>query len=310
MKLLGLSAGRKMGNGEILLKEALMAAQDSGDLEVEVIRLFDLEINPCTGCEGCTQSLSKGGNGECVRWKNDDMLWLRERFDQCDALITSSPVFEIRPSGNYCSMNDRFLGFGPKFLMGVFQRRKRIGAAIATGGSDWVQLTLPQMMLAHFMLNIKVVDQYVATWVGRPGHVLLREDHMARARKLGTNVATAMKKPIEEVEYMGDEPGACPYCHSDLVVMMKKHTVQCPICGIRGDVSIAGEEFNISWREDDIKHIRWEPLGMASHFKDIQQTHGKFEAGKDTVKAKLQKYKDFVPYVRPEGRAAKAASED
>jgi multimeric flavodoxin WrbA len=310
MKLLGLSAGRKMGNGEILLKEALMAAQESGGIEVEIVRFFDLDINPCTGCEGCTQSLSKGGTGECVRWKNDDALWLRDKFDACDALITSAPVFELRPSGNYCSMNDRFLGFGPKFLMGVFRRKKRVGAAIATGGSDWVQLALPQMMLALFMLNIKVVDQYAATWVPRPGQVLLRDDHMARVRKLGLNVATAMKKPIEEVEYMGDEPGTCPYCHSDLVVMMKNRVVQCPVCGIRGDAGVANGELNVAWREKDIQHIRWEPLGMESHFKDIQVMHGKFEAAKDLVKEKLQKYKDFAPYVKPEGRTAKAGADD
>ncbi|MCX8021731.1 MAG: flavodoxin family protein [Syntrophorhabdaceae bacterium] len=304
MKLLGLSAGRKMGNGEILLKEALMAAKEIGDIDVEMVRFFDLEINPCTGCEGCTQSLSKGGTGECVRW-NDDMLWLKDRLWECDGLILSSPVFELRPSGNYCSMNDRFLGFGPRFLMGVFEKKKRVGAAIATGGSDWVQLALPQMMVALFMLNIKVVDKYVATWVARPGHVLLRDDHMARARKLGLNVASAMKKPVEEVEYMGDEPGACPYCHSDLVVMMKKATVECPICGIKGMVSITNGEFNIAWSEEDLKHIRWEPLGMGSHFKDIRETHGKFEAAKDVVQDRLKKYREFTPYVKPESKGGK-----
>jgi multimeric flavodoxin WrbA len=310
MKLMGLSCGRKLGNGEILLKEALMAVRETGDIDVEIVRLFDLDINPCTGCEGCTQSLSKGGTGECVRWKDDDALWLREKFQECDALIISAPCFIIRPSGNYCSMNDRFLGFGPRFLMGVFQRKKRVAAVIASGGSDWTQLMIPQMMPALFMLNMKCVDLFQANWVGRPGHVLLRDDQITRARKLGLNVVTAMKKPIEEVEFMGDEPGACPYCHCNLVTIMKNHTVECPICGIKGQVSIAGGDFSIAWNQDDLKHIRWEPLGMQAHFGDIQQTHGKFEQGKETVKERLDKYKAFAPYAKPAGGKVRRSTED
>ena len=298
MKVLGVSAGRRNGNGEILLKEALMTIQESGDMDVEIVRLLDLDINPCTGCEGCTRSLSNNGTGECVQWKNDDALWLRGKFEKCDALIMSSPVFVIRPSGSFCTMNDRFLGFGPKFLMGVFEK-KRIGAAIATGGSDWVQLCLPQMMPSMFMLNLKVVDQLQGSWVGSPSHVLLRDDLIARARKLGRNVATALNKPIEEVEYMGDDPGTCPYCHSDLLTILKNRTAQCPICGIKGEMRIVDDELIVVWNEDDIKHIRWESMGMGRHFNDIKENHCKFAEGKDLVKEKIAKYKSFAPYVKP-----------
>ena len=45
-------------------------------------------------------------------------------------------------------VNDRFLGFSPKFLAGVYHRPKRPAATIAVGGSDWVQLALPQLSMA------------------------------------------------------------------------------------------------------------------------------------------------------------------
>ena len=171
-----------MGNSEILLKEALMGAEAKGDIDVEYIHLHDLELKACTGCESCTQSLSKGGTGEC--WQKDDMVFLREQFSGCDGLIISAPVFELRPPGLYCIMNDRFLGFGPDYLMGVFKRPKRPGGLISVGGSDWVQLALPQMNLAMFMLNFKVVDELQETWTGLPGHTLFHEEIVARARKL------------------------------------------------------------------------------------------------------------------------------
>jgi multimeric flavodoxin WrbA len=303
MKLLGLSCGRKNGNGEILLKEALLAVKEAGGIDVEIVRLLDLDINPCTGCEGCTQSMTKGGTGECVQWKNDDALWLRDRFDACDGLIASAPCFVLRPSGRFCTMNDRFLGFGPKFLMGVFHRKKRIAAAIASGGSDWTQLMMAQMMPALFMLNMKVVDQFQANWVASAGHVLLRDDLIERARKLGVNVASAMKKPVEEAAFMGDRPGTCPYCHTDLVTLQKKRVVECPICGIKGELSIKGDEISVAWNEEDIKHIRWEPLGMKSHFNDIMETHGKFAKGREMASARIGKYTAFAPFAKPKANA-------
>ena len=60
MKVLGISCGRKMGNSEILLKEALMAMEAEG-AEIEMIRLHDMYIKPCLGCNGCIMSCINAG---------------------------------------------------------------------------------------------------------------------------------------------------------------------------------------------------------------------------------------------------------
>mgnify|MGYP004614484107 CR=1 FL=1 len=49
MKVLGISCGRKMGNTEILVKEALMGAEELG-AEVELVRLNDLYRMQCLCC--------------------------------------------------------------------------------------------------------------------------------------------------------------------------------------------------------------------------------------------------------------------
>jgi len=64
MKLLGLSCGRRMQNTEVLVKGAMMAAEESG-ADVGMIRLLDLDIKPCSGCTLCVQSLRQGGPGKC-----------------------------------------------------------------------------------------------------------------------------------------------------------------------------------------------------------------------------------------------------
>ena len=165
-------------------------------------------------------------------------------------------VFELRPPGLYCVMNVRFLGFGPDYLMGVFKRPKRAGALISVGGSDWVQLALPQMNLAMFMLNFKVVDQLQELWTGRPGHTLFHDDIVERARKMGRHVGECMKKPPEAMEYQGDDSGMCPYCHTNLLLTRGKFAVECPICAIRGELKADGDEITVDWSEEDIRKFK------------------------------------------------------
>jgi len=42
----------KEGNTEILIKEALKGAEEPG-AETELIRIADVKISPCDGCESC-----------------------------------------------------------------------------------------------------------------------------------------------------------------------------------------------------------------------------------------------------------------
>lgn len=48
-KVMGITAGRKNGNSEILLKQALMACEEAG-AEVTMINLRDFHTQDCTGC--------------------------------------------------------------------------------------------------------------------------------------------------------------------------------------------------------------------------------------------------------------------
>ena len=73
-KIIGLSCGRKNANCEALLKEAAMGAEEFG-VETEIIRASELRIKPCTGCNTCIMSLSKGKLTRCPV-KDDDAPWI------------------------------------------------------------------------------------------------------------------------------------------------------------------------------------------------------------------------------------------
>ena len=47
MKIVGLAAGRKNGNSELLMKHAMLTMREQLDLEFTIIRLSDLDIEHC-----------------------------------------------------------------------------------------------------------------------------------------------------------------------------------------------------------------------------------------------------------------------
>jgi hypothetical protein len=216
MKLLGVACGRKMGNSEILAKEALMGAEEVGGVRVELLRLHDLTIKPCSGCESCVRDVINGGMGECVI-KDDGMPFLLEKFSECDGIIYSYPVYYLCPPGMLRSVNDRMVGYNYKAAKDGTKRR--VGGLIAVGGTDWVTLGLPLLLTNLQSSQVRVVDHLQAAFSARPAQVLLDGKVMARARTLGRNVAEAYFMKDSELKFMGDEPGHCPVCHTSVLLV-------------------------------------------------------------------------------------------
>jgi len=320
MKLLGLSCGRKMQNTEILVKEAMMAAEELG-VDVGMIRLLDLDIKPCSGCTLCAQSLIKGGSGKCAI--KDDLHFVDEQLMACDGLILGAPVYVLGPPGLLKVICDRF---GPShdyaFRMeakkirdtkgkgkGPDERsfKDRVAGFISVGGAitpHWLSLGLPMMNLFTFPSHINVVDQMQVLGVGRAGHVVLNDEAMARARELGRHVAEAMSKPNNEAKWMGDEPGTCPVCHSNLMTVPKKNPIECAICGIRGEIKVEGDEIIVTFSEAEQKRARLTIAGKMEHFHEIRNNF-QMAAGRDDldqIPVRLKKYEGYKEIKNPHAR--------
>jgi multimeric flavodoxin WrbA len=311
MKLLGLSCGRKMQNTEILVKETLRAGEELG-VEVGMIRLLDLDIKPCTGCVNCVRSLMQGGPGKCVI--KDDLHIVDEQLMECDGLILGSPVFVLTPHGLLKVISDRF---GPAhdyaFRMeakkirdakgkgkGPDERsfKNRVAGFISVGGavtSHWLSLGLPLMNLFTFPSHIQIVDQMQVLGVSQWGHVVLNDEAMRRAWKLGQNVAQAMGKSEREVAWMGDEPGTCPVCHSNLLTVTKKNPVECAICGISGEIKVDGDRISVTFSEEEQKRARLTVAGKLEHYLEIRDNFRIAAARKDLdqIPERLKKYEGY-----------------
>jgi multimeric flavodoxin WrbA len=311
MKLLGLSFGRRMENTEILVKEAMMGAEELG-MDVGMIRMLDLNIKPCKGCNTCVRSLMEGKTGKCVI--KDDLYFVDEQLMGCDALILGAPVFGLAPTGLFKTVCDRF---GPSHDVAVRMEAKkisegrgkgkgpdersfktRVGAFISVGGAttpNWASFGLPLMNTFTFSSHITVVDQMQVLETSRYGNVVLNEGALKRARRLGRNVARAMATPIGEVKWMGDEPGTCPVCHSNLLTVTNRNPIECPICGISGEIKVEGDKISVTFSEKEQKRSRLTLAGKLEHNDELRHNFGIFaqRQDKDQIPARLEKYKGY-----------------
>ena len=91
MRIIGLSCGRRNGNNELLLKHAMTQARAVSGAELEIIRLQDLELKDCIGCETCMRGLTTGGDGLCVVRADDNQ---RQQNSQAQPEFMSSGPME------------------------------------------------------------------------------------------------------------------------------------------------------------------------------------------------------------------------
>ena len=183
-KVMAVCAGRHGGNGEMLAKEALCAVQDAGG-EVELINLFDYNILPCTGCEGCTMQMGKVGAGlqkkynGCVLKNKDDVDAIIREIQTCQGVIFSVPTYDLTPSSVYTRLAQRFLAYELSFLLAIGEVKENphtVAGLISVGGSmhDWQSLALESLQATMFTMSMQVVDRYMAQRDGRPGNAPAR----------------------------------------------------------------------------------------------------------------------------------------
>lgn len=307
MKILGVSFGRVMKNCEITLKTALIAAEKSG-AEVQFMRLLPSDIKACLGC-GC-----KKVDGRVVCRVKDDFQAFEEAYMDADAVIFAAPVYALGPTGTMKNLADRM---GPGRDMAALMQyqedckttgntplderyfRQRYCALISVGGAmthNWVSFGLAGMHINAFSTQMRVIDQLDIYDSGRRANPLFDDQLIKRLEKMGEHVAKSLGKPVEEVEYIGEE-GTCPVCHLNLLTVNGTTTVECPVCGIEGKISIDSEKLKVSFSEEQQLRSRHRIAGLIEHFHEIESMKEvaipKIQAHEHEIEPTLQRYREF-----------------
>jgi multimeric flavodoxin WrbA len=299
-KIIGLSTGRKNGNSEVLLKVALMAAEKHG-VETEIVRAMEHEIKPCIGCEGCVMSLNKTGVSKCTL-KGDSAEWLLTKvLVEGDALIMSMPIYHLVPNSHYFIISHRqhpIMFNNPQLL-----QKTRPGAIMCVGGGEieWTPLGLisGNIMLQH---AYTLVDQAQFTGHGRPAQVLMRQEDIDRAARLGDNVAKSLFVSPEEMKYLGDRGQTeCPVCHCNVIqVADKLPNVVCPVCDVHGVIEGNGDDMKVLWNQHDAEFSRLTEYGVSHHLEEIKNKHVKYLTEyHEKVRELVKPYEEWGNYPKP-----------
>lgn len=321
MNILGLSFGKVNANTDILVKQALFGAKAAAsDAKVRFINTTRLTVDRCIGCGACSTSLEKGGDNDCVI--KDDFQMVEEALREADCLIVGAPVYVLQPVGQFKNFVDRFScrhdvsainwvldkrknGEAPGNAQDYPMERlkKRYVSYISVGGAstkNWVSMGTATMHLFGFPAMMKVIGNYDAHNMGTIGHPLLDEDLMNNVYEMGRQTALAYGKEDSEIQWFGPQ-GTCPVCHQDLLTVNGTTTVECPICGIEGKISIEGEKLHVTFSEEQQARARGTFAGLREHTTEIQGFGAicgpKIMANKEMIDREMVKFKKFDEFI-------------
>ena len=104
-------------------------------------------------------------------------------------------------------------------------------------------------------------------------HVLGNEEQMERMREMGSHIADALAADTEEerIKWRGEEEGTCPVCHCDMLTVSKDRTfVECPVCGIEGNIEVKGGKISVAFspQQQRRSRLRWD--GKLEHSTEIK----------------------------------------
>lgn len=302
-KIVAFGAGRKYGNTEVFIKEALMAAEEMG-VSVEFIRLNDCQLYPCKDC--LRGPCYVKGPGACIL--KDDGEWLSEKFLDSDGYLFGAPVWSLSPAGIATVFRDRI--FGPKMDVAGWELsggapdwvkgrvKYRPGALISVGGArtkNWTSLGMATLYTTTFSAQTNVIDFMDVNLVADMGHATIRDDLIERAHKLGQNLAYAVLHPEEPSRWLGEhEPASCPGCRQNLMIYKPDSDyMECAICGTSAKIHITDGKIKLEYGKND-PNDRLTVEGKFTHMREIAEVRETiYEPVKEICLERLKKYKNY-----------------
>lgn len=293
MNILGISFGKKNANTDILVKEALFGCREADpQAEIRFVNTCSMDIGRCRGCGACSTQLEKGKDNVCIF--KDDFQALEEEVRWADAIILGAPVYVLQPVGQFKDFVDRFScrhdysaityvldgrrsgkfpGDPDDFPME--RLKKRTVSYISVGGAsteNWTSMGTATLHLFGFPPMMKVMGNYNANAMGLIGNPYIDPELIEDMHEMGRRTVEGYKDDAVEFFQPANKPeGVCPVCHQRLLTIMPKSTkVECPVCGIEGELSIENDEIKVHFSQEQQERARGTFKGLREHTTEIQ----------------------------------------
>ncbi len=177
MKILALiGSPRRGGNTELLVDEILRGAEEEGH-EVEKLRLYEREIQPCIDCRGC-----KREGHRCVL--EDGMQEIYPRLQNSDIIIFGTPVYWYGPTAKMKLLIDRLRPF---IASGRLKGRRGIVVVPSEEGPGCCGPLMEMFRMSFDYLGMEMAGSILARAYER-GEVKGNPEEMKRAHDLGASL--------------------------------------------------------------------------------------------------------------------------
>jgi len=176
VRIVGLSGSPRVGgNTDLILQEALAAAKAEG-ADVNLIRVSDYRLLPCSGCMSCFSTK------KCVN--EDDGESLYQEIVKADGIIMGSPSYFQGVTAQMKIFIDR-IGF-LALARGRKDFAEKVGGVIAVARRSGVSNTCGQMITFLTAVGITIPSGGRAFSIGREkGDVAKDQEGIDSARHLG-----------------------------------------------------------------------------------------------------------------------------
>ncbi|MGH3644556.1 MAG: hypothetical protein ACRDUX_36695, partial [Mycobacterium sp.] len=142
-----------------------------------------------------------------------------------------------------------------------------------------------------------VVDQVQFAGAGSPGSIVLDEEALERAARLGRTVAEQAGRSYDAAEYEG-AGGLCPQCHLSVFDIYPRYVV-CATCGARGRLVVDDGRMDVTF---DAKGLTQSILTIEekrAHFAEVQSTAARHSELAEMIADRVARYDHLDWRTRP-----------
>ena len=189
-KVLGIAGSpRRNGNTELLLKEFLRGAEESG-LETDLNILSDLDISPCTSCDSCQK------NGQCVISYNMQSMF--SKLLEADYIVLASPIYFSGVTAQMKGFIDRCQTlWSRKYILKqkliAPERPTRLGYFISTSGTKGddnkiFRGSIITVKSLFHVIDIKYTGDLLFRGIDNKGDIIKHTDALQKAFEMGSSL--------------------------------------------------------------------------------------------------------------------------
>ena len=205
-----------------------------------------------------------------------------------------SPVYVLQPVGQFKDFVDRFscrhdysaITYvldgrrtgkfpGDPDAYPMERLKKRTVSYVSVGGAsteNWTSMGTATLHLFGFPPMMKVMGNYNANAMGLIGNPYIDPELIENMHEMGRRTVKGYYDDSVEFFQPASKPeGVCPVCHQRMITIMPKSTkVECPVCGIEGQLRIENDEIKVDFSEEQQNRARGTFKGLREHTVEIQ----------------------------------------